>query len=160
MPGPARAAGPRLQWHLIYSPPAAFDILTVTASLYLNLRISDMYVHAVASNQDWAQLLADASALEDLAGIVNSAGNEVFASRDPAGEPARPAAPQAGAKERLAALRNDLLATLSGDQSSAVLGQLSEVERRLGLMGAASEQVLADSAAGPPGGGARTQARP
>src|SRR4030095_9414686 len=100
MPGPARAAGPRLQWHVIYYLLAAFDILTVTASLYLNLRISDMYVHAVASNQDWAQLLADASALEDLAGIVNSAGNEVFASRDPAGERARLAAAEGRAEAR------------------------------------------------------------
>jgi signal transduction histidine kinase len=134
---------PRLQWHVIYYLLAAFDIFTVSASLYLNLRITDMYVHAVASGQDWAQLLADASALEDLIGVINSTGNDVFDSNDPEREVSRLAPARASAQERIAALRNDLRATLTSEQAPVVLGQLAEVERRMGVMAEGAQHVLA-----------------
>lgn len=140
--------GPRLQWHVIYSLLAAFNILTVSAALYLNLRITDLYVHAVASGQDWAQLLADASALEDLAGIVNSAGNDVFESKQPEAESRRLVEARAAARERATALRNDLLATLSPEQAPAVVLQLAEVDRRIGVMADDAQQVLALFGAG------------
>ena len=139
---PRAARVPRFQWPVIYYLLAAFDILTVSASLYLNLRITDMYVHAVASGQDWAQLLADASALEDLIGAMNSAGNDVFDSKDPDLEVSRLVPARTGARERVAALRNDLMATLAAEHAPAVLGQLGEVERRMIVMGNGAEQVL------------------
>lgn len=139
---PTSPSGPRLPWHVIYYLLAAFNILTVSASLYLNLRITDMYVNAVASNHDWAQLLADATALEDLTGIINSTGNDIFESGNPDAESQRLERALAGARERLKALGNDLLATLSPDQATAVLGQLEEVERHIGLMTDQARQVL------------------
>ncbi|MET0553090.1 MAG: ATP-binding protein [Vicinamibacteria bacterium] len=134
--------GPRLQWHVIYFLLAAFNVLTVSAALYLNLRITDLYLHAVASGQDWAQLLADASALEDLAGTINSTGNEVFESRQPDAESRRLLAARAAARERATALRNDLVATLSPAQAPAVVDQLAEVDRRIGAMADDAQQVL------------------
>jgi len=138
-----RSRVPRFQWHVLYYLLAAFDIFTVSASLYLNLRITDMYVHAVASGQDWAQLLADASALEDLIGAINSTGNDVFDSNDPDREASRLAPARAGAHERIAALRNDLKATLTPEHAPVVLGQLAEVERRMTVMADGAGQVLA-----------------
>jgi nitrogen-specific signal transduction histidine kinase len=135
-------AGPRLPWHVIYYVLAVFNVLTVSAALYLNLRITDMYVNAVASNHDWAQLLADATALEDLTGIVNSAGNDIFESGDPDAETQRLERALAGAQERLKALGNDLLATLTPEQAPVVLGQLQEVERRIVLMAEQARGVL------------------
>ena len=135
-------SGPRLPWHVIYYLLAAFNILTVSASLYLNLRITDMYVNAVASNHDWAQLLADATALEDLTGIINATGNDIFESGDPEGEMQRLERALAGARERLQALGNDLLATLSAEQAPVVLGQLKEVERHIDLMTEQARDVL------------------
>lgn len=143
-----QAPGPRLQWHVIYFLLAAFNVLTVSAALVLNLRITDLYVHAVASGQDWAQLLADASALEDLAGTINSAGNEVFASREPEAEASRMRTARAAAHERATALRNDLVATLSTAQAPVVVAQLAEVDRRIDAMAADAEQVLALFGAG------------
>lgn len=139
----AQPKGLRVPWHVIYYLLAAFNVLTVCAALYLNLRITSLYVHAVASGQDWAQLLADASALEDLAGTINSAGNEVFASRRPEAEAARMRTARAAARERSAALRNDLLATLSADQAPSVVETLAEVDRRIAAMADDAEQVLA-----------------
>jgi signal transduction histidine kinase len=135
--------GPRLPWHVIYYVLAVFNVLTVSAALYLNLRITDMYVNAVASNHDWAQLLADATALEDLTGIVNSAGNDIFESGDPGAESQRLERASVGAQERLKALANDLLVTLPPDQAPAVLGQLDEVSRRIALMTDQARGVLA-----------------
>jgi PAS domain S-box-containing protein len=139
---PPNPSGPRLPWHVVYYLLAAFNILTVSASLYLNLRITDMYVNAVASNHDWAQLLADATALEDLSGTINSAGNEIFESGDPDGEARRLERALAGSRERVKALSNDLLATLTPEQVPGVLGQLQEVERRTGLMSDRAREVL------------------
>jgi PAS domain S-box-containing protein len=136
-------AGPRLPWHVIYYLLAAFNVLTVSAALYLNLRITDMYVNAVASNHDWAQLLADATALEDLTGIINSAGNDIFESGNPDAEAQRLERALAGSQERLKALGNDLLATLTTEQAPAVLGQLEEVKQRIGLMTDQAREVLA-----------------
>ena len=138
----ATPPGPRLPWHVIYYLLAAFNILTVSASLYLNLRITDMYVNAVASNHDWAQLLADATALEDLTGVINSSGNEVFESGDPGAESKRLERALLGSRERLRALGQDLLATLDPEQAPVVLGQLDEVERRIGLMTDQAREVL------------------
>jgi signal transduction histidine kinase len=138
-----QAPGPRFQWHVAYFLLAAFNVLTVSAALVLNLRITDLYVHAVASGQDWAQLLADASALEDLAGTINSAGNEVFASREPEAEARRMRTARAAARERATALRNDLVATLTPEEAPAVVAQLAEVDRRIDAMAEDAEQVLA-----------------
>lgn len=140
---PATPSGPRLPWHVVYYLLAAFNILTVSGSLYLNLRITDMYVNAVASNHDWAQLLADATALEDLTGVINSAGNDIFESGDPDAEAQRLERALVGSRERVKALSNDLLATLSADQAPGVLHQLQEVERRTDVMTDKAREVLA-----------------
>jgi signal transduction histidine kinase len=139
---PPTPSGPRLPWHVVYYLLAAFNILTVSGSLYLNLRITDMYVNAVASNHDWAQLLADATALEDLTAVINSAGNEIFESGNPDAEAQRIDRALAGSRERLKALSNDLLATLSKEQAPSVLQQLQEVERHTGLMTDQAREVL------------------
>jgi signal transduction histidine kinase len=139
---PAAPSGPRLPWHVVYYLLAAFNILTVSASLSLNLRITDMYVNAVASNHDWAQLLADATALEDLTGVINSAGNDIFESGDPDAEARRLERALAGSRERVKALSNDLLATLAPEQAPGVLSQLEEVERRTDLMTDQAREVL------------------
>ncbi len=46
---PARKLGPR-RWHLVYYLLAAFDLLTVSLSLYLNHRIMAIYTDSVNLN--------------------------------------------------------------------------------------------------------------
>ena len=68
----------RIKWHHLYYMLAAFDILAVSGSLYLNHQIMSNYNLAVEVNQIWANRLKLMSNLADLAIEVNAPGNNVF----------------------------------------------------------------------------------
>jgi signal transduction histidine kinase len=139
-PGPTP---PRRPWRVIYYLLAAFNILIVCGSLYLNYRVTDLYVHAVASNQDWGQLMADYLALERLASDANAAGNDVFETRDPARESKRMRSAHAAFDERMAALRKDLADSAPPASVPSLREGLAEIERTMGGMVAEAEQVFA-----------------
>ena len=61
---------------------AAFDILAVTGSLYLNHQIMQIYGHSVEVNQAWANRVTLLSNLGELAIEVNAPGNNVFDDGD------------------------------------------------------------------------------
>jgi PAS domain S-box-containing protein len=79
----------RPKWHLLYYLLACFDLVTVSASLYLNHRIMNIYTTSVAVNQQWAERLGRFADLSRQAGAVNAPGNDVFDSHDVPGESAR-----------------------------------------------------------------------
>jgi signal transduction histidine kinase len=141
-PPPLEASPHRVPWQLVYYGLAAFNVLTVLLSLYLNYRVTDLYVQAVASSADSAQLLADFTAVEQLAAEVNSAGNEVFASRDPQAEGRRKRIAMSALAERLAALRKDLGASAPAAEASSLLAGLDAIETSVGAMAVEASQVL------------------
>ena len=49
-PAPAR-----IKWHYAYYMLAAFDMLTISFSLFLNHQIMSVYEDSVLVNQDWAE---------------------------------------------------------------------------------------------------------
>ena len=49
-PAPAR-----IKWHYAYYMLAAFDMLTISFSLFLNHQIMSIYEDSVLLNQDWAE---------------------------------------------------------------------------------------------------------
>ena len=77
------------RWHLVYFLLAAFDILTVCVSLYLNHQMMEIYHDAVTVNQHWAGRLGTYDDLSQLAGAVNAPGNDVFDSHNVAAESQR-----------------------------------------------------------------------
>src|SRR5688572_949516 len=84
---PAPAAIPddrprKVRWHVVYYLLAAFDVLTVTASLLLSFRLLGIYQRSVADNQEWASHLDEYAELQRLAVDVNRPGNDVFESHD------------------------------------------------------------------------------
>ena len=85
---PARSR-PRIRWHVVYYLLAAFDVLTVSASLYLGARLLGIYRASVAQNAEWARHLDEYSALQQLAAEVNAPGNDLFESHDVARESQR-----------------------------------------------------------------------
>ncbi|NOS73540.1 MAG: response regulator [Methyloglobulus sp.] len=80
----AKRATPK--WYLVYFLLAAFDLLTVCVSLYLNHRITEIYSDVIQVNQHWGMRLKTYDELGQLAGNVNAPGNDVFDSRNVAGE--------------------------------------------------------------------------
>ncbi len=77
------------RWHQVYFLLAAFDILTVSGSLYLSHEVMSIYKHSVDNNLEWAQRNEEYSELANLAMKVNAPGNDVFDSHDVSGEQVR-----------------------------------------------------------------------
>jgi signal transduction histidine kinase/FixJ family two-component response regulator len=77
---PTRA--PRPKWLRLYFALAAFDLLTVCLSLYLNHRIMKVYAVSLEVNQRWANRLVVYERIREFAGQVNAPGNDVFDSHD------------------------------------------------------------------------------
>src|SRR3954462_12564017 len=71
-----------MRWHRIYYLLAAFDVLTVSMSLWVNTRIMAIYRASIEVNQAWNELLHETSALGRLAAAVDTPGNDVFESGD------------------------------------------------------------------------------
>jgi signal transduction histidine kinase len=141
-PPPLEARHHRVPWQLVYYGLAVFNVVTVLLSLYLNYRVTDLYVQAVASNADSAQLLADFTAVEQLAAEINAAGNNVFTSRDPQAESGRKRTALLALAERLAALRKDLEASVPAAEASSLLAGLDAIEKGVDTMATEASQVL------------------
>jgi PAS domain S-box-containing protein len=109
----------RPKWHLLYYLLACFDLVTVSASLYLNHRIMNIYTTSVAVNQQWAERLGRYADLSRLAGAVNAPGNDVFDSHDVPGESARMQEARQVFDVQMAAVRQDL--TQHAEIDAAVL---------------------------------------
>src|SRR3989442_12498694 len=93
---------------LIYYLLATFDILTVSASLFLNYRIMSIYVRSVEANQEWAERMADYAALSRLAAERDAPGNHGFNSPDLPAESARMQANLVTFDDRLRGLQREL----------------------------------------------------
>jgi signal transduction histidine kinase len=150
-------AHPRVRWHVVYYLLAAFDVLTVTASLELSRRILDIYMRSVAQNREWATHMDEYSDLQRLAAEVNAPGNDVFDSQAVVTEAAR----MRGARERFAArvavLRRHLEEAHPAE-APLLLPRLDTVERAMADMSAEAETTFAELLAGEPSRAARRMA--
>jgi len=113
---------------LVYYVVAAFDLLTVTTSLYLNHRIMKIYVDSVAANQEWARRMESYSALAGLAADVNAPGNDVFDSREVPRESGRMEQALIGFRSRLEELRGELQANVPPAEARPLLSGLDEID--------------------------------
>ncbi|MBS1158826.1 MAG: multi-sensor hybrid histidine kinase [Proteobacteria bacterium] len=96
------------KWRYVYFLLAAFDLLTVSAGLYLNHQIMEIYTGSVEENRIWADRVAAYSHLGELAELVNTPGNNVFDSRNVALESQRMYAAVAAFDHDLAERRQEL----------------------------------------------------
>jgi PAS domain S-box-containing protein len=70
------------KWRYVYFLLAAFDLVTVSAGLYLNHRIMGIYLRSVEVNRVWADRIGAYSHLGELAAEVDAPGNDVFDTRE------------------------------------------------------------------------------
>jgi signal transduction histidine kinase/FixJ family two-component response regulator len=104
--GPTRA---RPAWLRLYFALAAFDLLTVCVSLFLNHQIMDIYRVSVEVNQRWANRLVAYDEMRALAGEVNAPGNDVFDSRDVDSESSRMQRARLNFDAKLRAVQEDIV---------------------------------------------------
>jgi signal transduction histidine kinase/CheY-like chemotaxis protein len=88
VPGPSGpgATHTATSWYLFYFLLAAFNLLTASFSVYLNHRLTEIYGATILEDQRLSVRLAMYDELGLQAGNVNAPGNDVFYSRDVAGE--------------------------------------------------------------------------
>ncbi|MBK7951396.1 MAG: response regulator [Deltaproteobacteria bacterium] len=98
----------RTRWLSLYYALAGFDLLMVGGSLHLNHRIMDLYASSGAENVAWATRLDGYAELGQWAAAANAPGNDVFDSRDVAGERKRLEAARRRFEDRLVAARAEL----------------------------------------------------
>src|SRR4029079_16410063 len=115
------------KWRYVYFLLAAFDLVTVSAGLYLNHRIMGIYLQSVEVNRIWAERVAAYSHLGELAGDVDAPGNDVFDTRDVQQEYARMGAAVRAFDLDLVKQRQELQANLDPASSAPLLALLDAI---------------------------------
>jgi PAS domain S-box-containing protein len=115
------------KWRYVYFLLAAFDVVTVSAGLYLNHRIMGIYLQSVEVNRVWAERVAAYSHLGELAGEVDAPGNDVFDTRDVPKEFVRMGAAVKAFDLDLEKQRLELLANLDPVSAAPLLALLDAI---------------------------------
>ncbi len=121
------------RWHRLYFLLAAFNILTVCISLYINHDLTAMYESSVVANRVWADRLVEYAHLNALAIETNAPGNDVFESQDVEEASARLDAKFSSFQEGLTAARQELVQDLPKDARSVLVPQFDLVEEAMGI---------------------------
>ncbi len=142
----ARAGRPDAEtsnpWRQVYFLLAAFDVFTVSMSLYLNHRIMTIYTRSVAVGQAWAELQHGASELGQLAAAVNAPGNDVFASHDIPREAERMGRARQEFNQHFQDLRRTTLALTTEDQAEPLLQDLDRAGAAVGRAAAEATSIF------------------
>ncbi len=132
----------RPHWQHIYFALAAFNLVTVCASLYLSYRLMAIYAESVRVNHQWSQRLGSYSDLGRLAAAVNAPGNEVFDSHDIAAESAKMESALARFNEKLRAVRTEINSDVPAAETKRLFEQMDRVQGAMGEMVAEAELIF------------------
>ena len=103
-----RFGGKGPKWYQLYFFLAAFELVTVCTGLYLTHRIIRTFERSVAENEIWLSRLGQLADLGQLANLVDRPGNNIFKSRDVAGEKSKLDAAHERFVQRLDAILGEL----------------------------------------------------
>ena len=130
------------KWHLIYYFLAAFDLLTISGSLYLNHQLMGIYESSVASNQVWADIQSQFINLGSSASSVNAPGNEVFDNLDVVGERARRDERLKDFSKLVEALKGEITAKLPPAEARQLQGRLKQIYASMDEMVAEADAIF------------------
>ncbi|MBL1176622.1 sensor histidine kinase [Pantanalinema sp. GBBB05] len=122
------------KWQYIYYVLAAFDILAISASLYLNHQITNIHTQSVEINQEWATRLHRYAELGQLAADVNAPGNDVFNSHNVTVESKRLNLALSHFQQQLIVLRQELEAHVNPLQAAPLLQDFTAIETAMTAM--------------------------
>jgi PAS domain S-box-containing protein len=115
------------RWHLIYYWLAAFDLLVILFSLFLNHQLTGIYNQSVQINSEWAARLGQYAELNRLASAVNAPGNDVFDSANVAAESKKLEAALKSFYEAIDDARDNLNRNVEPEEREILFGDLAEI---------------------------------
>ena len=128
---PAASSVPAIKhprWQHIYFGLAAFNLLTVCASLYLSHRLMVIYAESVRVNHEWSLRLGSFADLGQLAGAVIAPGNDVFDTHNIPAEFARMESALARFNEKMRAVRAEMNSGVPAPEAKRLLRQMDQVQ--------------------------------
>jgi C4-dicarboxylate-specific signal transduction histidine kinase len=148
----------RANWWQLYFVLAAFDLITISFSLYLNHSLIRLQDQSVTINQEWAARQQQFAELSQLASDANAPGNDVFQSRDVKSEFERLIATVKNFHQQLAEVESVVLAKTEGADlvllkqdialmRGAMSAMTAEAEAIFGFLGQGEESLASDSMA-------------
>lgn len=135
---------PRPKWYYLYYLLAAFNLLTISASPYLNHQITNIYAQSVKVNQDWATRLSHYSKLGQLAAAVNSPGNDVFDSHNVGVESKRLKTSLHHFNTQVAVIRQELQTHVNEAQAIPLLKTLDTLDAAMMSMVSEANYIFSD----------------
>jgi hypothetical protein len=138
-------AGPlslRPRWHYVYFLLAGCNLLAIALIAYLNHRLTSLYDDAQQVNRAWEARQDEHLDLLQLAAAVNAPGNDVFETRDPAGESRRMHAALRRFNQTLESVRDDLRDAASQGDTKALLHELTKADAGVQEMAVEAEQIF------------------
>jgi PAS domain S-box-containing protein len=122
------------KWYHLYYFLAAFDVLTISASLYLNHTVLGIYSASVEENSVWSDRVSQYAKLSELAAVVNAPGNDAFDSGDIVGERRRLAEAYQSFQKATATARDDLERNGDSDSMNRLIRQLGKIDGQVALI--------------------------
>ena len=132
----------RPRWHLIYYALAAFDLVTVSGSLYLSHEIMGIYSGSVEVNQTWATRLGEITVLSELAQKANAPGNDVFDTKDVARERAIRDAAVSKFNFKLRDLHEELERNTASEYRRVLGARMDDIQGAMDKMVGEAEQIF------------------
>ena len=141
---------PRPKLHVLYLALAALVLITVGTSVYLGVRLLNVYTESVRVNAEWEDRSARYRNLAALAGLVDAPGNEIFESHNPRREQARLDTALANYTAGMSAARAELKTDVSPDTEAyaKLTTDLARVDSAMSEMVAQAQNVFREYGAG------------
>jgi len=137
-------------WH-VYVLLAAFNILTVLLSLFLNHRLVATNNHTVASNLQWVARITRCDTLAEDAGAVVTSGNDVLNNRDVGTGLFKIQTAQAHFAETLGNLRDDIRKNVAAQDARVLLTDCATVAKEMSDITLLTDSLISAIRKGRPG---------
>ncbi|MFM9843955.1 MAG: methyl-accepting chemotaxis protein [Dongiaceae bacterium] len=132
-----------IKWHWIYYTLAAFDLLTIGSTLFLNHLLVESYKDAVAESRLWADRLGAIADLGGYATAVNAPGNDIFDSQNVTLEIGRRDTAMEEFTAFSASTAKELQDNVDPAQAGPILEGLKQIDAAMAEMNAEADQIFA-----------------
>ena len=123
----AQPRRPRVKWHYLYFLLAAFVVLTVSLSLFLNHQLVETHKRTVQRNLQWVSWIKQCDALSKRAGEIHVQGSDVLTSHDVPLESGEMDAAFSVFNHILSMLRSELQRNVSPTNATVLLHDCSSI---------------------------------